>query len=282
MSTFNVDGVMVDIPGIVIQVDIPDEQLVAEAIALGEAAEATEAEASPSRWGQADRFAELQRRGWSHRRIADDCRTNHTTVGVMCRMVDTYVSTGERPRFWQAYQEHRSDGGRSGNGSQVTNNSGDNEWFTPAQYIEAARTVMGGIDLDPASSPAANEVVRATRIHTVDDDGLAHPWEGRVWMNPPYAAKLIRPFCERLAELYDMGDVTQAVALVNSATETGWFHTLAGQAVAMCFPCRRIKFWHPNKEEADAPLQGQTVFYFGANLQSFRDEFSRFGFTVTL
>lgn len=47
-----------------------------------------------------------------------------------------------------------------------------NEWYTPVLYVEAARRVMGSIDLDPASCPFANETVRASHYFTTDDNGL--------------------------------------------------------------------------------------------------------------
>jgi hypothetical protein len=39
--------------------------------------------------------------------------------------------------------------------------TGENEWYTPKQYIEAARKVLGEIDLDPATSEKAQETIGA-------------------------------------------------------------------------------------------------------------------------
>lgn len=44
---------------------------------------------------------------------------------------------------------------------QLLNSSQSNEWFTPARYVEAAREVLGSIDLDPASCEAGNRIVQA-------------------------------------------------------------------------------------------------------------------------
>lgn len=153
-------------------------------------------------------------------------------------------------------------------------NSGENEWYTPLEFIEAAVAVMGQIDLDPASTPTANEVVGASTFFTAEEDGLAEGWLGSVWMNPPYARPLVDAFCEKLAEEYVAGNVTEACVLVNNATETSWFQVLTDVMAAVFFPAKRVRFWYPERKSA-APLQGQAVLYLGPNADAFRNEFSQ-------
>ena len=158
----------------------------------------------------------------------------------------------------------------------VAQNSGENEWYTPPQFIESARLVMGSIDTDPASNPIANATVKATRFFTKDEDGLKQKWEGNVWMNPPYAQPLVARFAEKLVAELDAGSITQAIVLVNNATETQWFQTIHRRATAVCFNKARIKFLDPNGKPG-APLQGQVVLYFGTSIQRFLDEFAQHG-----
>jgi hypothetical protein len=100
--------------------------------------------------------------------------------------------------------------------------TGENEWYTPAEYIEAARTVLGTIDLDPASSAQAQRVVRADKYFTREDDGLAHPWHGRVWLNPPYAQPLMSSFVSKMIAELKAGNVISAIMLTHKATLKRW------------------------------------------------------------
>jgi hypothetical protein len=165
--------------------------------------------------------------------------------------------------------------------AHVAHNSGNNEWYTPAPFIAAAREVMGRIDCDPASSPIANATVQAERFFTAEDDGLQQDtWGECVWMNPPYAQPLIGQFADALAERVRHGEVQQACVLVNNATETAWFQTMLGVASAVCLLRGRVKFLDPEGNPSGAPLQGQAVLYIGPNVGEFAEAFSGYGVTL--
>ena len=159
----------------------------------------------------------------------------------------------------------------------VSYNSGNNEWYTPAEYIYAARDVMGSIDLDPASSELANKTVNADTYYTAEDDGLTKEWFGHVWMNPPYSSDLIGKFADKLISHYQNGDIEEAIVLVNNATETNWFQTLLEKCLAVCFLKRRVKFIDTEGNPSGAPLQGQAILYFGNKPACFGERFKEFG-----
>ena len=156
------------------------------------------------------------------------------------------------------------------------------EWYTPSNIVELARQVMGGIDLDPASTPSANGIVKADKFYTVEDDGLKHPWYGRVWLNPPYKQPLVRRFTEAAIQKYRAGEIAQAIILVNNGTETRSLQGLFKAASAVCFPKGRIRFLDTDGNPVKTPLQGQAVFYFGHSVSHFIGVFSDLGAALPL
>jgi len=162
--------------------------------------------------------------------------------------------------------------------AHVAQNSGNNEWYTPAPFIEAARRVFGGFDLDPASSEIANRTVKAEQIFTAENDGLKQDWPiGRIWMNPPYAQPLMGQFASKFASEIRRG--SSGIVLVNNATETAWFQEMAAECSAICFPKSRIRFLDPEGNPG-APLQGQAIIYCGPDAGEFEREFCAFGLVV--
>lgn len=161
--------------------------------------------------------------------------------------------------------------------AHVSHNSVNDEWYTPDYLIDAVRDVMGGIDLDPATTAAQNERICAAKFYTKDDDGLTQPWSGRVFLNSPYSKPLLSHFVEKLLDEF-YGDVTEAIVLCNNFTETESGQQLLKHAAAVCFLRGRVKFLSASGEPANAPLQGQMVLYYGSDhADAFVDRFTDLG-----
>jgi DNA N-6-adenine-methyltransferase (Dam) len=159
--------------------------------------------------------------------------------------------------------------------------TGENEWFTPAKYVELARAAMGGIDLDPASHAIAQETVRAGKFFVAADNGLDRPWFGKVWLNPPYCRELLSPFVDKLVEEWTSGRVSQAILLTHDSTDTEWFHTAARACRTFCFPSSRVRFRSPAGDEC-SPREGEAFFYFGTDDRAFRRVFGAIGIVAAL
>lgn len=150
------------------------------------------------------------------------------------------------------------------------------EWYTPQKYIDMAREVMGGIDLDPATSKYAQKIVRAKVYFTADDNGLTREWLGRVFLNPPFKQPLGKQFTAKLCAEVEAGNVKQAVLLTNDQTDTDWWHQVAGIAAAVCFLNGRIGFYN-QAGDTSSPTNGQTFCYFGNRIATFAATFGKVG-----
>lgn len=122
------------------------------------------------------------------------------------------------------------------------------EWYTPPEIFEALGLRF---DLDPCSPPGGLPWVPADRFLSAADDGLHSPWEGRVWMNPPYGRGVTHKWMRRLAAHGD------GVALIFARTETSWWQEVVPSADAVCFIAGRLSFIpgddRPERDAAAAP-----------------------------
>lgn len=125
------------------------------------------------------------------------------------------------------------------------------EWTTPPQLIRDLEHEFGAFTLDPCCRP---ETAVAPRHFSIEDDGLAHSWEGeRVFVNPPYSACGVwmeKAFAEsRRASI--------VVCLVPSRTDTAWWHAYAMKGEVR-FIRGRLRF---NGAKKDAPFPSTIVVF---------------------
>lgn len=175
------------------------------------------------------------------------------------------------------------------------------EWYTPSPFVEAARKVMGAIDLDPASHEEANLTVKARRFFTAEDDGLVQVWAGRVFVNPPGGKgpddkPLVPAFWKHMLTEYALCHFDQAIWIGYSLEQLQTLQSVTFKSpldFPMCIPRRRIAFVEneakkaarnakliaqgkdPNK--ASGPSHSNYISYLGPNADRFAEVFKQFG-----
>jgi len=71
----------------------------------------------------------------------------------------------------------------------------NDDWYTPKWIFDSLGLTF---DIDVASPPEGVPWIPARRRFTMADDGLAQPWDGLVWMNPPFSK--ITPWAEKFMQ----------------------------------------------------------------------------------
>ncbi len=156
----------------------------------------------------------------------------------------------------------------------INQDSGDTEYYTPIEIIEAARIVMGVIDLDPASSAIANKRVRATKYYTKEDDGLKQFWEGNIWLNHPFGRQLNQLWIGKLLDQYPY-NAKQFINITFAATSEKWFKPLL--KFPQCYLNPRTNYYKPDGTIKKGVTKGSVITYGGPYIERFAGIFKQFG-----
>lgn len=92
------------------------------------------------------------------------------------------------------------------------------EWATPLPLFRSIEAEEGPFDVDVCAN-AGN--AKVPRFFSVEDDGLAQPWRGVCWMNPPYGREISK-WVKKARESAEAG--AKVVCLLPARTDTRWWH----------------------------------------------------------
>lgn len=114
--------------------------------------------------------------------------------------------------------------------------------LTPAYILEPIRELLGGIELDPCTTP--QNPVGAQRFFTPPTDGATQYWDAEtVFCNPPYGEARVR----WVRKCIEAGVIRRArvVLLIPAHTDTRIWHEAMNNATSVLFIKGRVKFGIP-------------------------------------
>ena len=198
------------------------------------------------------RLATLRRRrGLSQEALARSVGVTKPTIGALEREGRGRLSTLQAVLAVLGAGAYLSSNGEAAAFfTHAGNASVGQRWETPIELLEALYRVFKRFDLDPCAPRKSRTRVKA-RVHfTEDDDGLALPWHGTVFVNPPYGRGLAAWVAKARREVEERRART-VVALLPARPDTAYWHDhVAGRAVVY-FLRGRLRF---SGSEQSAPF----------------------------
>ncbi len=129
--------------------------------------------------------------------------------------------------------------------------STSDDYYTPEWVFE---TLGIEFDIDVAMPPGGVPWIPAKRFYTKADNGLAQPWEGRVWMNPPFS-----DYSSWAHKFIEHGN---GIALGSVGVLTTWGTLFWEQSLAICLLPKQMQFVRPGREDA-RPMYRSALFGMG-------------------
>jgi len=128
------------------------------------------------------------------------------------------------------------------------------EWSSPRELVEPLDAAVSGFDLDPCSGAESSPF--AVETYTEADDGLAQPWHGDVWVNPPYSE--MWDWTDKAIEAVTAGGAESVCFLCKGDSSTDWWQCAAMHATVICAVDHRLSF---GDGENSAPFASHVVVF---------------------
>lgn len=162
------------------------------------------------------------------------------------------------------------------------------QWFTPLELLVKIRSVLGVIDLDPASCAEANDRVAALTYFDEHDDGLSQDWgtNKTIYLNPPGGKiknkSLSILFWTKLMNTEIKHAIYMGFSLEQLQTSQRPGLKSIGE-FPFCIPSKRIKFYYPSNPGKSAPSHSNVIAYIPGSVDYtdlFYDVFKDVGLVV--
>lgn len=138
------------------------------------------------------------------------------------------------------------------------------DFRTPLDFFNNINQEYGPFDLDAAAS---HENAKCDKYYTVEDNSIQQPWEGNVWINPPYKSRspqgyTLTKWVEKAFQEIENENANIVVMLLPIATSTRYFHDIIlPNASELVFIAGRLKFYGPNTAGHQARFDNYLVVF---------------------